>query len=216
MGSYLIGYVPPEKNHGHADPLLEELTYGDKGDNGKKLWNHVQKGDHIFFHTTIRKKRYLTAFYVVEAVMLVKDAKNNPDIFMKYNNPHLKKELLDPFETIIFGNLITSRILEAPLEITEELLERLSRKANLNKEQEMQAAISSALRSWKALSDADVTLLKEQINTNQNSSRLARRLFSTEEIFQVAERDIESFVIEHPEVFGQDIRVHKSQHVLKK
>ncbi|MGR5912608.1 hypothetical protein ACT7DG_22480 [Bacillus cereus] len=69
--NYLIGYKDAERNFGHEDPMLTEYTYGESGSNTKKLLK-VQKGDFLFFHKTIHNKRYITAYYVVEEVGLIK------------------------------------------------------------------------------------------------------------------------------------------------
>ena len=53
----------------HPDPLFEEYTYGEGGARGKKLKNHVKKGDYIFFHTSKRNQKYITAYYIVDRVI---------------------------------------------------------------------------------------------------------------------------------------------------
>ncbi|OIJ20768.1 hypothetical protein BKP45_08185 [Anaerobacillus alkalidiazotrophicus] len=77
MASYLIGYIDPRRNEGHEDPYFSEYTYGDFKLNGKKLRENVKPGDFLFFHTTMRKKRYLTSFYEVEIVLPVSKAQQD-------------------------------------------------------------------------------------------------------------------------------------------
>lgn len=214
MPNYLIGYVEAEKNNGHEDPLLNEFTYGDLKTNGEKLLC-LKKGDLLFFHKTIYDKRYITAYYWVEEVHLVNNLINDPFILEKFNNHHLKKQIsqLDTSEAIVFGNPIRSRVLENPLEITPNILKQLSRKANLNPNQTPLAAITSALRTWKELDDKDVTLLLDLINENEKSGRLSNTTLSTEEVFQILERDIEKFIAKNPEILGHGYILEKQQHV---
>lgn len=214
MPHYLIGYKDPEKNNGHEDPMLYEFTYGDLKINGEKLLT-LKKGDFLFFHKTIFDKRYITAFYFVEEVHLVKNLLNDPLIIDKYNNHHLKKNLsqLTINEAVVFGNPLRSKILDVPLEITEDLLNQLSKRANLNPNQTKLAAISSALRTWKVLCESDVKLLLNLIRANEKAGRLTNTVVSTEEVTQILERDIEKFISRYPEIFGNGIIVEKQQYV---
>ncbi|HDR7640005.1 MULTISPECIES: endonuclease NucS domain-containing protein [Bacillus] len=212
--NYLIGYKDAERNFGHEDPMLREYTYGESGSNTEKLLK-VQKGDFLFFHKTIHNKRYITAYYMVEEVALIKDIKQNRLIMNKYDNPHLKKEIkqLTPSECIAFGNPIQSKVLQVPLEITPELLSKLSRPANLNPSQTLLSAISSALRTWKELNPSDINLLLELIEQNESKGRLTNRILTAEEVFQILERDIEKFIISNPAILGANYIIEKSQHV---
>lgn len=212
--NYLIGYKDAERNFGHEDPMLREYTYGESGSNTEKLLK-VQKGDFLFFHKTIHNKRYITAYYMVEEVALIKDIKQHRLIMNKYDNPHLKKEIkqLTPSECIAFGNPIQSKVLQVPLEITPELLSKLSRPANLNPSQTLLSAISSALRTWKELNQSDINLLLDLIEQNESKGRLTNRILTAEEVFQILERDIEKFIISNPAILGANYTIEKSQHV---
>ncbi|MGG5796093.1 endonuclease NucS domain-containing protein [Bacillus nitratireducens] len=212
--NYLIGYKDAERNFGHEDPMLREYTYGESGSNTEKLLK-VQKRDFLFFHKTIHNKRYITAYYVVEEVALIKDIKQNRLIMNKYDNPHLKKEIkqLTPSECIAFGNPIQSKVLQVPLEITPELLSKLSRPANLNPSQTLLSAISSALRTWKELNQSDINLLLDLIEQNESKGRLTNRVLTAEEVFQILERDIEKFIISNPAILGANYTIEKSQHI---
>ncbi|HDX9652278.1 DUF91 domain-containing protein [Bacillus wiedmannii] len=211
---YLIGYKDAERNFGHEDPMLTEYTYGESGANTDKL-QKVQKGDFLFFHKTIHNKRYITAYYLVEEVVIVKDIKQNRLIMNKYDNPHLKKEIqqLTPSECIAFGNPIQSKVLQVPLEITPELLSKLSRPANLNPNQSLLSAISSALRTWKELNPSDINLLLDLIEQNESKGRLTNRVLTAEEVFQILERDIEKFIISNPSILDVNYTIEKSQHI---
>ncbi|MFK4426596.1 endonuclease NucS domain-containing protein [Bacillus mycoides] len=212
--NYLIGYKDAERNFGHEDPMLTEYTYGESGANTEKLLK-VQKGDFLFFHKTIHNKRCITAYYLVEEVVLVKDIKQNLLIMNKYDNPHLKKEIqqLTPSECIAFGNPIQSKVLQVPLEITPELLSKLSRSANLNPNQTLLSAISSALRTWKELNPSDINLLLDLIEQNESKGRLTNRVLTAEEVFQILERDIEKFIISNPSILDANYTIEKSQHI---
>ncbi|AMM95770.1 hypothetical protein UP17_25385 (plasmid) [Peribacillus simplex] len=214
MTSYLIGYIDPEKNNGHEDPMFQEFTYGDLKINGDKLLA-LNKGEYLFFHKTIYDKRYITAYYFVEEVRRVKEVIDDPLIMDNYNNHHLKKkkELLHSSETIVFGNPIRSKVLEVPLELNERLLKQLSRPANLNPNQTTLAAISSALRTWKELSSNDIKLLFGLIKENEKEGRLNNKLLSTEEVFQVLERDIEKYIASNPEILGHGLKLLKQQYI---
>ncbi|WP_394238311.1 endonuclease NucS domain-containing protein [Niallia oryzisoli] len=211
--NFLIGYKDAEKNFGHEDPMLKEYTYGESGANKEKLIK-VQKGDYLFFHKTIHDKRYITAYYVIEDVMLVKNAKKNRLLTNKYENPHLKKEIeqLTETECVAFGNPIFSKILHVPLEITPELLSELSRPANLNHNQTtLLAAISSSLRAWKELNNSDIDYLLNLIQQSENKGRLTNNIITSEEVFQILERDIEKFIASNPSILNPNYVLEKSQ-----
>ncbi len=53
----------------HPDPAFDEFTYGDSGQRARKLKRDVKRGDYIFFHTTKRGKKFITAYYVVDRVL---------------------------------------------------------------------------------------------------------------------------------------------------
>ena len=58
----LIPYIHLYKD---TDSLFEEYTYGDSKFRARKLKNELKKGDYVFFHMSIRNKKYITAYYVV-------------------------------------------------------------------------------------------------------------------------------------------------------
>ncbi|VVB63368.1 Uncharacterised protein [uncultured archaeon] len=49
----------------HPDPLIDEFSYGEGGGFSTFLWNNMNIGSRIFFHTSIGGTRYLTAMYHV-------------------------------------------------------------------------------------------------------------------------------------------------------
>ncbi len=72
----LIPYIQTSEK----DPDFDEFIYGDVHARGKKLLTKVKKGGYIFFHTTAHHAKYITAYYVVDRVLRVVDAKENPNI----------------------------------------------------------------------------------------------------------------------------------------
>ena len=210
--NFLIGYLDAERNYGHEDPMLNEFTYGVSSNNAANLLN-VSKGDYLFFHKTIHEKRYITAYYYVEKVMLVNVAQQDYLIKSKFNNPHLKKNnnILTNNECIAFGNPIFSRKLDVPLEITPELLSKLSKPANLNPNQSPLSAISSALRTWKQLDSNDVSFLLDNINKHEKKGRLTHNILSSNEVFQVLERDIEKLIASEPTILNKNYMLEGSQ-----
>jgi len=212
LTSYLIPYIDPKKNDGEEDPLFSEYTYGDKGSRGDTLKNRVKKGDYLFFHTSIRNKRYITAFYEVEEVMEIQRARTDNIIMMKYRNPHLISTETQENEVIVFGNPIKSLVLHTPLELNEELLLELSINYNPSSNQTALAALSSKFRNWFALTDIQIELILQKVNTLHNESYLKQKQLSSDEIRQLSEADIEQFLADNPEVLGADLIFVDRQH----
>lgn len=214
MSSYLIPYIDPRKMDGHEDPMFDEYTYGDVGRRGKILIDKVKKGDFLFFHTRSKNQRIITAYYYVEEVMPVAVARDDDQIKIKYRNPHLKTELLGRNDTIVFGNPVRSLKLRTPLPLTRSILNKFSRKVNLNNKQTELAAISSALRSWKELDKDDVDMLIKEISVLQKEERLKDIYLSNEEILQLDEIDIEDFLVYNPKNLNKDYEYIDRQVVL--
>ena len=215
MTSFLIPYLDPKKNDGEEDPLFSEYTYGDKGNRGETLKNKVFKGDYLFFHTSIRNKRYITAFYEVGEVMDIQKARADKIIIMKYRNPHLVSTKTQDNEVIVFGNPIKSVVLHTPLELNGALLGELSIPFNPSPNQTELAALSSKFRNWSALTDAQIKLLLQKVNALHNQSYLRLKQLSSDEIRQLSEADIEQFLADNPSVLGTDLIFLSRQHQFK-
>jgi len=198
MASYLIPYLDPKKNDGEEDPLFSEYTYGDKKQRGKTLRDNVRKGDYLFFHTSSQNKRFITAFYEVEELMDIKQAKADIIIKMKYRNPHLLSIESEENEVIVFGNPVRSLVLNPPLEIDKNLLKELSISFNPSKNQTNLQAISSKLRSWLKLESKQIEQLLKIIYEIQTKDFLTKQQLSIEEIRQISESDIEQFIFDNP------------------
>jgi hypothetical protein len=179
VSSYLIPYVDPKKNDGEEDPLFSEYTYGDKGNRGEVLKTKVSKEDFLFFHKSIGKKLYITAFYEVEKVLEIKKARMDNTIMMKYRNHHLYSSKVHENEVIVFGNPNKSVILNTPLEVNSALLTELTITPPKVNRTEL-AALSSKFRNWFVLTDAQVKLLLQKINPlfNESFLRLEKELDS--------------------------------------
>ena len=218
MVNYLIPYIDPRKvikHELHEDPMLEEFTYGDVEKRGRILQDKVKKGDFLFFHTSRKGKRVITAYYRVEKIMATDDAKADKFIISKYRNPHLYREELYENDTLVFGNPIYSRILKRPLVLNHDILSKLSNPPRLNPNQAELAAISSALRNWKKLNDNDVKFLLSEIEKKEEEGILKYTFLSSNEVEQLDEVDIENFVATNPNTLGNKIEFFKRQYVLK-
>lgn len=212
MASYLIPYLDPRKNDNEEDPMFSEYTYGDKGARGKKLRTTVQKGDFLFFHTGIRNKRYITAFYEIEEVMDINKARNNNTIMTKFQNPHLVSNDYDEDETIVFGNSIKSLILHYPLEINDSLMKKLKIPFTPSSNQTSFAAISSKFRNWYELKNTQIDILMNDIHQLNKQPYLSRKQLSSDEIKQLSERDIEQFLCDNPKVLDPEFIVLHRQY----
>jgi hypothetical protein len=203
--------IPYVHLYDHNDPLLEEFTYGDIGGRARKLKRDVRKGDYVFFHTSIRGRRCITAYYVVDRVLPTAEAIKDQDIVDKYKrNPHISEfrsgERTDEAEDVmIFGDPITSRVLDRPLVFDRALAEKLSLGTRFAEGRTETQAIGSATRAWRELTDEDVTVLKKAIRRSETEVRPPQRLLSTDEVAEVIEKDIERFIGENPSRIGEPL-----------
>ncbi len=172
LNSYLIPYLDPKKNDGEEDPLFSEYTYGDKGNRGEILNTMVSKGDFLFFHRSIGKKLYITAFYEVEKVLGIQKARMDNTIMVNYRNHHLFNDKVQENEVIVFGNPDKSVILDTPLEVNRELLIELSIPYNPSPNQTELGALSSKFRNWFLLTESQVRLILQKANPLYNESFL--------------------------------------------
>src|SRR4051812_25811086 len=114
----------------HDDPLFREFTYGDISSRGARLLRDVAKGNYIFFHTSISGKKYITGYYVADRVLITSEACRDHAIRDKFRNPHILECLAggrqEKDDVILFGDPITSRVLDRPLLFDRSLAEKLS------------------------------------------------------------------------------------------
>ncbi|UOQ92220.1 hypothetical protein MUO14_17260 [Halobacillus shinanisalinarum] len=78
----------------------------------------------------------------------------------------------------------------------------------------IQEEMTSALRQWKPLSGKDADYLKEQIEATDAEGRLSENYLSSEEVFQLLERDIEKFLHNNPTVLGENFDIVDQQRIL--
>ncbi|WP_298825359.1 endonuclease NucS domain-containing protein [uncultured Planococcus sp.] len=216
MVNYLIPYVDPKRNDGEEDPMFREFTYGDKGFRGLKLLESVNKDDYLFFHTSINWKRYITAFYKVVRVMPINEARANPLIMQKYQNPHLANKHSHVNEVIVFGHPIESFELVNSIEMNEELLGQLGITFDPYTNFTVFGSLTSKFRNWYTLNDEQVQLLMKLIfdKTQQKMSSPNLQL-SSNEIPQLLERDIENLIANSPHLIGQNLFLKEQQYVFE-
>lgn len=198
----------------HPDPAFGEFTYGDSGQRGRKLKSDVKKGDYIFFHTSKHGKKYITAYYVVDRILNTSDACQDQAIRAKFKNPHIEEWLAgEPSkddDVIVFGDPITSHVLEKPLLFDKNLAENLSLDIKFQANKPAAQIISWATRAWRKLSDQDVVLLLEAVVAQQENIR-SFSLLSSEEVAETLERDIERYIARNPTLLGKGLTLIRPQ-----
>jgi hypothetical protein len=85
--------IPYKPLYNHEDPLLAEFTYGDAGSRAKRLKTRLERGDYVFFHTSIGNKKCITAYYLVDRVLSGEEAVEDRNIVAKFHNPHIVDRL---------------------------------------------------------------------------------------------------------------------------
>ncbi len=208
--------VPYVYLYDHNDPLFDEFTYGDVGTRARKLKNDLKRGDYIFFHTSIGEKKYITAYYVVGWVSDTAKAIEDRNIVAKYKNPHITEFLSgkrtdEDDNVVVFGDPITSRILERPLLFDKTLAEKLSLNIKFPKVRTETQAIGSATRQWRELTDKDVEILIEAIMLYEKEARGIETVLTTDEVTEVIEKDIEGFIEKNPTLIGESLKLEKRQ-----
>jgi hypothetical protein len=208
MTSLLIPYIPRAD---HPDPLLEEFTYGDVESRGKKLLEEVKKGDFIFLHTSIKGRKAITAYYVVEEVLLTSDAYKDREIRAKYKNAHLIRyeEYGDqyPFDTLVFGDPIRSKIINPPLPFDRQIATKLSLNIPFRDDYPDNQMVSSSTRAWRDLTNKDVKVLMDAIKEHEGKSILSDVILSTDEVLEIIEKDLENFIVSNTNLIGKDVKL---------
>lgn len=172
----------------------------------------MDRSDYVFFHTSYAGKKYITAFYVVDRVLDTAVACQDAAIRSKYKNPHIEellrreRPLHGRCDAIVFGDPITSRVLERPLLFDRRLARRLSLRIPFHANKTETQCIGSATRSWRQLTDHDVQVLLRAINAEQQRPR-PMLLRTTEEVSETLETDIEDYLARHPSLLGKGQRL---------
>lgn len=189
----LISYV---LNFYHPDPMFDELTYGEGASRSNMIRKNIKYGSHVFFHTTIKGQRYITAHYFVYKVMEGYDARHDKNIRKKYKNPHIRpenypewwgeeydpnKEVEGEYEDIIiFGDPKKSfGKLDNPLPFNKKLAKKLEFEGNkikfgiINKNGRIMSdneCITSCTRTPRYITRDDVKFLLREIQRIQKYS----------------------------------------------
>lgn len=208
--------IPYVYLYDHPDPLFDEFTYGNIRARARKLKRDLEKGDYVFFHTSIRGKKYITAYYVVDRVLDTAEAVKDTNILAKYKSPHISEflsgERTDEYDDVmLFGDPITSRVLERPLLFDRMLAEKLSLAIKFPEEKTETQAIGSATRSWRELTDKDVEVLLEAIKSSEKEAPGIETVLSTDEVTEVIEKDLERFVEKNPNLIVEALKSMRRQ-----
>jgi len=208
--------IPYVHLYDHPDPLFKEFTYGDEGRRARKLKKDLKKGNYVFFHTSISGRKYITAYYVVERVLDTAEAIKNRNIVAKYKNPHILEFLSgertgEGDDVILFGDPITSKILERPLLFNKNLAKKLSLNIKFPKGKTETQAIGSATRPWRELTDKDVEILLEAIKSLEKEGINVETILSTDEVTEIIEKDLENFIEKNPSLIGKSLSLERRQ-----
>jgi Endonuclease NucS len=206
----LIPYI--QLSH-HEDPLFTEFTYGDVGQRARQL-KELKPGTFVFFHTSKQSKKVITAFYVVDRVIDTAIAAHDRLIKEKYKNPHILEFLSGQRkhdeDAVLFGDPITSRILEKPLLFNRELANKLSLKIKFPADKSDTQIIGSATRAWRKLTEEDKNILLDEIKVCESQeSHFSFR--SSDEVAETLEKDIERYIIKNPHLIGKGFKFLRSQ-----
>lgn len=206
----------PHVQLSHPDPAFDEYTYGDGGQRARKLKADLGKGDYVFFHTSKRNKKYITAYYVVDRVLDTVDACRDKAIRAKYRNPHIveclsrKRPIHGEDDAILFGDPITSQVLRRPVLFNRKLADKLSLNIKFPANKSETQVIGSATRAWRELTDRDVKVLLKEIAAEQKRAH-SYTLRSSEEVAETLEKDIEHYIAHHPNLIGKGLGLSRRQ-----
>ncbi|MFJ7684336.1 hypothetical protein [Peribacillus butanolivorans] len=112
----IVTYSAEKANEGHVDPNFTQLVYGNSNKNGNSIRNNLDVGSFIFFNARIDKKRYITAYFYVEKILI--QGENDQEIDSL--NCSAKED-----EVIIIGSRLHSKVLTIPLVLDRSLMEKI-------------------------------------------------------------------------------------------
>lgn len=199
------------------DPVFEEFTYGDEGARGKKLLG-LKQGDHVFFHTSIRGKKLITAHFVVDRVLPTSGVVEDQRLLTKYSNPHInawrKRQRLgqkqEPYDAILFADPIFSRKLAIPLPLDRNLITRLGLDVVFKPGRSEAQTIVSATRSWRELSEKSVAILQKTI-AGQRPPQVPLAFRTGEEVAEALEVDIQNYLAANPSRIGKGLTLQRKE-----
>jgi len=133
----------------------------------------------------------------------------------KYKNPHIKEylngERRNQEDAIVFGDPILSRKLPRPLLFNRSLAEKLSLKIPFRKDFTENRCISSATRQWRRLTEEDVETLLWGIRRFEEEGISSDVVLSTDEVLEIREVDLESFIVSHTPLLGSNLTLKGRQ-----
>lgn len=207
---YPYRYLPD-----HPDPLFDEFTYGDARARGKRLKEKLNRGDHIFFWTNIAGMQYITAYYVVDKMLEVDEAKKDHKIMEKYRNPHLKRSFYEgkdvsyENDVVVFGDVKKSRKLGIPLSFNRTLAERFvfnpPKTIDFQNNRTDAENIGSACRQPRELTKEDVKFLLTEIENLNTDGKFPL------DISDWREEEIESVLAKNPDLIDPDFKLVSRQ-----
>lgn len=113
----IVTYSAEKANSGHVDPNFTRLVYGNSNKNGNIIKNRISPGSYIFFNARIGNKRYITAYFYVEKILL--KGQHDKEI-------HSLGCSAENDEVIVIGNRFFSKILTIPLDFDRQLIGRIT------------------------------------------------------------------------------------------
>jgi hypothetical protein len=211
--------IPYIKFPNHLDPDLEEYTYGDVRARARTLKEKVRKGDHLFFHTTLGGKKYITAYFIVDRTLDVSVAIKDGNIMRKYKNPHLKRphgyiQNKGQDDAVVFGDTILSKRLSRPLLFDLKLAGKLALGIRTQGGRTEAQSVGSATRAWRKLSDKDVRRLLREIDREELKPVDAHRILSTDEVTELLEKDLENYIEKSKNIIGKSLRIVSRQEII--
>jgi len=115
-GNLLIAYSTQCAEYGHVDPNFTQLVYGCGGQGAMQIKECLEPGSYIFFNARIGGKRYITAYFYVEKILM----KGKNDMEISALNCSAKDD-----DIIIIGSRCFSKVLTIPLLLDKGLLMKL-------------------------------------------------------------------------------------------
>ncbi|MBK7920252.1 MAG: DUF91 domain-containing protein [Chloroflexi bacterium] len=144
-------------------------------------------------------------------------SRKNTAIRLKYKrNPHLieciagTRPIDHKDDVIVFGDPITSYILERPLLFNKKLASKLSLNIKFPLGRSETQSIGSATRAWRQLSDQDVEGLLNEIALEEERFH-SQHLKSIEEVADVLEKDIEDHIANNPALIARGLKLSDRQ-----
>jgi len=112
-------------------------------------------------------------------------------------------------DAIVFGDPILSFYLKNPLLFDQILAQKLSLDIKFIPGRSDTQIIGSATRNWRELTEMDVSVILSAIVANEIRGRSS--LLSSEEVSETIEKDVEEYLVSHPERIGENLRFLERQ-----